>query len=74
MIPYPNKAIQAAVSTKPNAIMAAGQIRGKSLSVAAFCVTGANQVLVCMFGYRRGSVWQAFLGGWCTHYKSLAAR
>ena len=50
--PYPNKAAQTAVSKKPRAIMAAGQIRGKSLSVVAFCVTGANQVLVCMFGYR----------------------
>ena len=56
MTPYPNKATQTTVSTKPRAIMAAGQTRGKSLSVAAFCVTGANQVLVCIFGYRRESL------------------
>ena len=56
MTPYPNKATQAAVSTKPRAIMVAGQIREKSLSVAAFSVTGANKVLVCISVYSRESL------------------
>ena len=76
LTPYPNKATQTAVSTKPRAIMAAGQIRGKSLSVVAFCVTGANQVLVCIFGYRRESLagvsW-LLVGIFLSVYKSSAS-